>query len=101
MELKRVREWVVPDMSCEGCVPEFFSLVWRNRQVAETWRKKFCQPIRRSLSDLAGVVQVTVELGTKRVQVLFDPAQVQEEAIQSRIEQAGFSPQPAPLTQGE
>jgi copper ion binding protein len=79
MEPKRVREWVVPDMSCEGCV----------------------QAIRRSLSELAGVAQVAVELNTKRVQVQFDPAQVQEEAIQSRIEQAGFSPQPAPLTQGE
>jgi len=79
MEPKRVREWIVPDMSCEGCV----------------------QAIRRALSDLTGVGQVTVELGTKRVLVRFDPAQVQEEAIQSRIEQAGFSPQPAPLTQGE
>ncbi len=79
MEPKRVREWVVPDMTCEGCV----------------------QAIRRALSDLAGITQVTVELGTKRVQVQFDPAQVQEEAIQRRIEQAGFSPQSAPMAQGE
>jgi len=79
VEPKRVREWVVPDMTCEGCV----------------------QAIRRALSGLAGVVQVTVELGTKRVQVQFDPAQVQEEAIQRRIEQAGFSPQSAPMAQGE
>jgi copper chaperone len=78
MKPKRVREWIVPDMSCEGCV----------------------QAIRRALSDLTGVGQVTVELGTKRVLVRFDPTQVQEEAIQGRIEQAGFSPQLAPPTQG-
>jgi copper chaperone len=78
MEAKRVREWIVPDMACEGCV----------------------RAIRRALSDLTGVGQVTVELGTKRVLVQFDPTQVQEEAIQGRIEQAGFSPQLAPPTQG-
>jgi copper chaperone len=78
MEPKRVREWIVPDMSCEGCV----------------------QAIRRSLSDLVGVAQIAIDLGTKRVQVQFDPTQVQEEAIQGRIEQAGFSPQLAPPTQG-
>jgi len=74
MMQKEVREWLVSDMSCEGCV----------------------QAIQRSLSGLAGVEQVAVHLDTKRVRVRFDPAQIQEDAIQQRIEQAGFSPQPAP-----
>jgi len=74
MAQKEVREWLVPDMTCDGCV----------------------QAIRRSLSSVAGVEQVAIELHTKRVQVQFDPAQIHAGAIQQRIEQAGFSPQPIP-----
>ncbi|GBC93564.1 hypothetical protein HRbin15_02063 [bacterium HR15] len=79
MAQKVVREWLVPDMTCDGCV----------------------QAIRRSLSGLAGVEQVAIELNTKRVQVQFDPTQILADAIQQRIEQAGFTPQPAPPTEGE
>jgi copper chaperone CopZ len=71
---KEAREWLVADMSCEGCV----------------------RAIRQSLSRLAGVEQVTIDLATKRVRVKFDPAQVGADAIALRIEQAGFNPQPAP-----
>lgn len=78
-EQTEVREWLVPDMSCEGCV----------------------QAIQRSLTGLAGVEQVAVNLDTKRVRVQFDPTQMQEKVIQQRIEQAGFSPRLAPLTEGE
>ncbi len=79
MEQRQMREWLVPDMSCEGCV----------------------QAIRRSLSGLAGVEGIAINLATKQVQVRFDPAQIQEDAIQRRIEQAGFHPQLVPLAAGE
>ncbi len=73
------QEWLVPDMSCEGCV----------------------RAIQRALNELAGVQQVTVTLEGKRVRVLYDPAQVDDSAIVSRLRQAGFSPQLASPRQGE
>lgn len=66
--LKKV--WLVPDIECEGCV----------------------RSIRHALSDLDGVRNLSVDLLAKRVEVVFDPAKVNPEQIQSQIEQAGFSP---------
>ncbi|MEN3001450.1 MAG: heavy-metal-associated domain-containing protein [Armatimonadota bacterium] len=79
MEQKQVCEWLVPDMVCEGCV----------------------QAIQRLLNGLAGVEQVTAQLDTRRVRVLFDSAQVQETTIQQHIIAAGFSPQLVSPAEGE
>ena len=49
--------------------------------------------IRRTLGKLAGVTQVTVEVGAKNVIVQFDPAQTGVAALRERLNQAGFEPE--------
>jgi copper chaperone len=51
--------------------------------------------IKRSLGRMAGVQAVEVDVADKRVDVQFDAAQTSEQAIQERLEMAGFPANPA------
>ena len=59
---------VAPDISCEHC-----------RRAIET-----------ALSGMAGVADVTVDVPTKSVAVMLDPAKISREAIAARLDEEGY-----------
>jgi P-type Cu+ transporter len=46
--------------------------------------------IKRSLGKLPGVEEANVDISSKMVSVLYEPSEVTEEAIRTRLEAAGF-----------
>jgi copper chaperone CopZ len=63
----------VPAIHCEGCA----------------------NSIKRSLGKMPGVEQADIDIASKMVSVLYEPSQVTEEAIRTRLEAAGFPVQNA------
>jgi copper chaperone CopZ len=59
-----------PDIECDGCA----------------------NAIRNSLGKLKGVSSVAVDVDSKKVDVAYDPAEVNEAAIDDRLTNAGFPP---------
>ncbi len=57
-----------PDISCEHCV---------------TWTQK-------AALNLPGVIEAKTDLETKKVTVVYDPAQVTLEAIEAALEEEGY-----------
>lgn len=57
-----------PDISCEHCV---------------TWTQK-------AALSLPGVIEAKTDLETKKVTVVYDPAQVTLEAIEAALEEEGY-----------
>lgn len=46
--------------------------------------------VQRAVASLAGVRHIEVDLDTQRVQVSYDDSQIGPDAIQTRIEDAGY-----------
>jgi|YelNatPaOPRAMG01_1025707.scaffolds.fasta_scaffold05384_10 Cu+-exporting ATPase len=65
--------YVAPAIQCDGCA----------------------NSIKRSLGKLTGVLDVSVDIASKRVEVDFDVEKVDENAILTRLEQAGYPAQKA------
>jgi copper chaperone CopZ len=60
--------YIAPAIHCDGCAAS----------------------IKRVLGRLPGVEKVEVEVAEKQVKVQFDPSQVSEATIRTRLEMAGF-----------
>jgi Cu+-exporting ATPase len=48
------------------------------------------QRVRRALAQVEGIVRSAADHRAARVRVVFDPARTSVDAVQSRIEQAGY-----------
>lgn len=73
----------VPDVSCEHCV----------------------RTINGALGALSGVEDVSTDIPTRSVRLLYDPARLSEKQIEATLDDAGYTvskePQPAPRTSGK
>jgi copper chaperone CopZ len=65
-------EYIVPDISCEGCA----------------------NAIKRAVSTLDGIKDVGVDVASRRVSVKYDDEVTGPEEIMVRIEDAGYTPEP-------
>lgn len=52
------------------------------------------QRIQRALAQVEGVVRSAADHRAAQVKVVFDPARTSAQAVQARIEQAGYDVQP-------
>lgn len=55
------------------------------------------QRVARVLGRLSGVRQVRADAGSQRIEVLFDPARVDERAIAERLGLLGYAVAPLPV----
>jgi cytochrome c biogenesis protein CcdA/copper chaperone CopZ len=62
--------YAVPNIDCESCA----------------------RAIQGGLKDVAGIRQVEVNVGEKRVAVEYDPGQITSEAVRDQLEESGFPP---------
>ena len=68
------REFLVPNMVCEGCA----------------------QKVAGALTSIPGVREITSNVATKRIRVRFEPGTVQEHQLKDALTKIGFTALDAP-----